>query len=115
MRVTFATRQLVAAYNKTATIVRARGAAGAIGEGALKNAALVANRAAAEVEAYSNVSAATHVAPAELMQYAWWDQAMRLVGAGGELSAPLRTASMGRAGELFPQVRVGWTKRGKRR
>ena len=112
MRVTFATRQLVAAYNKNATIVRARGAAGAIGEGALKNAALVANRAAAEVEAYSNVSAATHVAPAELMQYAWWDQAMRLVGAGGELSAPLRTASMGRAGELFPQVRVGWTKRG---
>jgi len=52
------------------------------------------------------------VAPSELMEYTWWDQAMRLLRQGGQLQAPLRAASLARDGKLFPQVRVGWTKRG---
>ena len=55
---------------------------------------------------------AVTVEPVELMQYTWWDQAMRLVATGGQLRAPLRTASLARSGELFPQLRVGWTRRG---
>ena len=67
---------------------------------------------AAELRAFANVSEATRVAPRELMQYTWWDQAMRLVATGGQLRAPLRTASLARSGELFPQLRLGWTRRG---
>jgi regulator of protease activity HflC (stomatin/prohibitin superfamily) len=111
-RVTFATRALVASFSARATVIRARGAAQARAQRAQQNAAVIAVTTAAEVRAYANVTEATRVAPVELMQYTWWDQAMRLVATGGQLRAPLRTASLARSGELFPQLRVGWTRRG---
>lgn len=111
-RVTFSTRALVASFTARATVILARGAAQARAQRAQQNAAVLAVTTAAEVRAYANVTEATHVAPAELMQYTWWDQAMRLAAGGGQLRAPLRTASLARSSELFPQVRVGWTRRG---
>ena len=51
-------------------------------------------------------------APAELMRYTWWEQAMRLAAQGGARDAPLRTVTMAEDGKLFPQVRSGWTTRG---
>lgn len=111
-RVTFATRALVASFSARATVILARGAAQARAQRAQQNAAVIAVTTAAEVRAYANMTEATHVAPVELMQYTWWDQAMRLVATGGQLRAPLRTASLARSGELFPQMRVGWTRRG---
>ena len=113
MRVVFATRELIARCNATVTVARAGGVAGAIGQRALRTAAVVALSAAAEAAAYGNVSSAAHVAPAELTQYIWWDQAMTLVGAGGQLQAPLRTANVADrvTGELLPQLRSGWSRR----
>ena len=111
-RVTFATRALVASFGARATVILARGAAQARAQLAQQHAAELGVTSAAELRAYSNVSEATRVAPRELMQYTWWDQAMRLVATGGQLRAPLRTASLARSGELFPQMRVGWTRRG---
>jgi len=111
-RVTFATRALVASFSARATVILARGAAQARAQRAQQHAAVLGVTSAAELRAYSNVSEATRVAPQELLQYTWWDQAMRLVATGGQLQAPLRTASLARSGELFPQMRVGWTRRG---
>ena len=111
-RVTFATRALVASFGARATVILARGAAQARAQRAQQHAAVLGVTSAAELRAYSNVSEATRVAPQELLQYTWWDQAMRLVATGGQLRAPLRTASLARSGELFPQLRVGWTRRG---
>lgn len=113
MRVAFRTQTMVARKNVTAVINVARGSARAREQRAKGNAAATAAISAGELAAYGNVSDATHVAPAELMQYTWWEQAMRLAVQGGARDAPLRTVSMAQDGKLFPQVRSGWTKRGR--
>ena len=112
MRVVFRTQSMVARYNVTAVINRARGAGRAREQRAKGNAAATAAISAGELAAYGNVSEATHVAPAELMQYTWWEQAMRLAAQGGARDAPLRTVTMAEDGKLYPQVRSGWTTRG---
>ena len=86
------------------------GDGGAISQRALGNAAITAVTVAAEMSAFGNVSETTHVTPSELMQYTWWDQAMRLAAKGGARAEPLHTVTV--ADTLYPRVRTGWTTRG---